>query len=180
MALDKYLITKTDILTFRPTADLDEGRIKPFILEAQRLDLKPVLNDALYYDFVLKFDAIADPMYTVYQELLSGKEYSYNGDTIYFDGVKPMLAYFSLARFVVSSPVNITRLGIVTKLNAQSEPADAAMIKAVVNELRSAAIGYQHQVIQFLETKASTYPLYSSGGGSENIGTRNSFNFFRL
>lgn len=180
MALDKYLITKTDILTFRPTADLDEGRIKPFILEAQRLDLRPVLNDALYYDFASKFDQAADAMYAKYQELLTGVAYSYNGNTIYFDGVKPMLAYFTLARFVAFNPVSITRLGVVTKLGAQSEPVDAATIRNVVNELRSAALGYQHQVIQFLDEKSSTYPLYDKAGGSENIGTKNSFNFFRL
>lgn len=180
MALDKYLITKTDILTFRPTADLDAGRLNPFILEAQRLDLQPVLNDALYYDFVSKFDQPGDPMYTNYQNLLNGMAYTFDGNTIQFDGVKPMLAYFALARFVAFNHVNITRLGIVTKINAQSEPADVNMIRSVVNELRSAALGYQHQVIQFLDEKSSTYPLYDKAGGSSNTGTKNSFNFFRL
>lgn len=179
MALDKYLITKDDILVYRPTAVLDDARIKPFILEAQRLDLKPVLNDALYYDLVLKFDSSGDPMYVAYGELISGKAYTYNGNPIYFDGIKPMLAYYALARFVVDNPINITRMGIVVKTVQQSEPVDPAQIRMLVNELRSSAVSYQNQVIQFLQNNISTYPLYNSGGGSANAARTTSFNFFK-
>lgn len=179
MALDKYLITKDDIKVYRPTAELDDARIKPFILEAQRMDLQPVLNDALYYDFVSKFDSSGDPMYAAYGELLTGKQYTYNTNQIYFDGVKPMMAYYALARFVVYNPINITRMGIVLKTTQQSEPVDPAQIKMLVNELRSSAVSYQNQVIKFLENNTSTYPLYNSGGASSNAARTTSFNFFK-
>lgn len=174
------LITPTQIKSYRPTADLDDGRVTPFIIEAQQNDLRPVLNDALYYDLMTKFTATADPMYAAYRDLINGKAYDYNGNTVYFSGIKPMLAYYTLARFIVNNPVNITRFGLVQKVNAQSEPIPQATINALVNELRSTAMNYQNELIKFLETKASTYPLYNEGGSSENIGTRNSFNFFRL
>lgn len=178
--LIKYLISGTDILTYRPTATLDNSRVQPFILESQRLDLRPVLNDALYFDFLTKFDATGDGMYAAYQELLLGTEYTYNAQTVQFDGVKAMLSYFALARFVAANPVNITRMGVTVKTTDQSTPADASLIKMTVAELRSAGIEYQQQVIQFLETNASTYPLYNTGGASENTGRRTSFNFFKL
>lgn len=179
MALDKYLITKEDIKVYRPTAELDDARIKPFIKEAQTLDLKPVLNDALFYDFVLNFDDTLGASYAKYQELLNGKLYTYNGNPIYFDGVKPMLSYMALARFVIDNPINITRMGIVVKTVNQSTPVDPQQIKMLVNELRSTAISYQNQVIQFLENNASTYPLYNSGGASSDMARTTSFNFFK-
>jgi hypothetical protein len=179
MALDKYLITKEDIKVYRPTAELDDARIKPFILEAQRLDLKPVLNDALFYDFVLKFDETLDSSYAKYQELLTGKVYTYNSNSIYFDGIKPMLSYYALARFVIDNPINITRMSIVVKTVNQSTPADASQIKMFVNELRSAAMSYQNQVVKFLCDNSTTYPLYNSGGASSDMARTTSFNFFK-
>ena len=179
-SLVKYLITATDIKTYRPTAVLDDVRVQPFILVAQRLDLRPVLNDALYYDFLTKFDEEEDDMYAAYQNLLVGDDYTYNAQTIQFDGVKAMLSCFALARFVAANPVNITRMGITVKQSDQSTPADASLIRMTVNELRSAGMEYQNQLVQYLETMASTYPLYNTGGGSENAGRKASFNFFKL
>ncbi|HUQ67170.1 MAG TPA: hypothetical protein VM101_13495 [Flavitalea sp.] len=179
-ALDKYLITKTDIITYRPTAVLDDTRIKPFILEAQRLDLEPVLNAAFYYDFVYKFDATGDSMYTAYQNLLIGTTYTYGNLTIQFDGVKPMLVYFALSRFITANILNITRMSVTVKTVDQSQTADTAQLKMMVNELRSVALGYQQKVIQYLENNSTTYPLYNTGGASENAGTKTSFNFFAV
>jgi hypothetical protein len=179
-ALDTYLITKDDILIYRPTAELDADRIKPFILEAQRIDLRPVLNDVLYYDFVSKIAATGDPMYTKYQNLLNGVSYTYESSTIQFDGIKPMLSLYALARFVGANPANITRFGIVVKTPQNgSSPADATIVKHLVNELRSAAMSYQLQAVQYLDTLSSDYPLYNTGGASENVSRKTSFNFFK-
>jgi hypothetical protein len=180
-ALDKYLITKADILTYRPTAVLDDARIKPFILEAQREDLCPVLNDAFYYAFVNDFDTGTGLNVTAaYEKLRTGGTYTYNSLTIQFDGVKPMLAYYALARFIENNSLNIVRMGVVIKSTDQSEPADAKAIQAAINALRSSALHYQNQVIKFLDNNISDYPIYNTGGGSENTGTKTSFNFFRL
>ena len=175
-----YLITKTDIKTYRPTAELDDARINPFIIEAQNMDLRPVLNDVLFYDFITKFNVTLDPMYAKYQKLLNGGTYTYNSQTIYFDGVKAMLSYYALARFVVANPVNVTRMGVAIKTLQQSEPADAATIKYFVNDLRGTAIGYQNQIIQFLITNPTDYPLYNLGGGASQQPNKTSFKFFKL
>ena len=178
--MDKLLITQDDIKIYRPTAELDDARINPFIAEAQVSDLKPVLNPALYLDLLKKFDDQLSSDYTKYNELLLGKEYTYQGQTILFDGVRPMLAYYALARFVVNNPVNITRFGIVTKTVNQSEPVDPAVLRGLVNELRSCAISYQNEVIRFLQANPTVYPLYNTGGESCNSSTQTSLNFFKL
>ncbi len=179
-ALDKYLITKDDILIYRPTAELDDDRIKPFILEAQRLDLQPVLNDALYYAFVIDFNSTTGLNTTAAYELLrSGESYTYNTNTVQFDGVKPMLSLYSLARFVETNPASITRYGVITKVAAQSTAADPATVKGIVNGLRSAALGHQNQVVKYLETKQATFPLYNLAGASSEAARTTSFNFFK-
>lgn len=176
----KYLITQEDIRRYRPTAELDEARIQPSIIEAQNNDLKPVLNNAFFYDFITKFDDSADAMYAKYQSLLNGKEWTYNANLEQFNGVMPMLCYFALARFVESNPFHVTRFGFTKKVVTQSEQALPEEIRIMTNSLRSTAISYQNDVIRFLENNPSDYPLYNTGGASENAGHRTSFNFFRV
>lgn len=178
--MDKLLITQDDIKAFRPTAELDNERINPFIKEAQFSDLKPVLNAALYLDFLKKFDDNDSADYAKYQELLLGKEYTVNGITYLFEGVRPMLVYYALARFVTSNPVNITRMGIVTKRTDNSDPTDPALIRGFINEMRSTALGYQNEVIKFLCDNSTSYPLYQLAGGSSKSAKSTSFNFFKL
>jgi hypothetical protein len=177
---DKYLITQDDIKRYRPTAELDEARFLPFVLEAQYNDLRPVLNNAFYFDFISKFDVEADVMYTKYKDLLAGKQWTYNSNPEYFNGIRPMLCYFALARFVEMNPFHITRHGITKKIVAQSEQLTEAEIRIMVNSLKSTAISYQNDVIRFLENNPTDYPLYNTGGASENAAHRTSFNFFRV
>lgn len=180
-ALDKYLITKTEIQTYYPTAVLDDGRIKPCILEAQRMDLRPVLNDAFYYALMNDFNTTTGLNTTpAYETLRSGGTYAYSAQTIQFDGIIPMLTYFAIARFVERNPLHITRMGVTIKETDQSSPADARQIKELVNNLRSVAIMYQNQVIQYLEQNTTTFSLYNTGGGSDNAGRTTSFNSFKL
>jgi hypothetical protein len=180
-ALDKYLITKNDILVYRPTAVLDDERIKPFILEAQRLDLRPVLNDAFYYAFVNDFNTTNGTNDTAsYETLRSGGTYTYNSQTIQFDGIIPMLSYYSLARFVQNNSIHITRMGVVSKTTDQSTQIDQRTIQALVNELKGAALMYQNQVIQYLENNINTFPIWNTGGGSSNTTKTTSFNFFKI
>lgn len=177
--IDKILITQSDIAAYRPTAELDEARIIPFIMEAQNADLKPVLNNALYYDFMTNFDNTGHASYSVYQELLNGKVWTYNALSEYYSGIKPMLCYYALARFIVNNPFHVTRMGVVRKVVTQSEQASPDDIRMLVNDLKSNALSYQNDVIKFLENNTTTYPLYNTGGLS-NPGVRTtSFNFFK-
>ncbi len=174
--MDKRVtITLNDIKMLRPTAELDGVRWEPYCVEAQDQDLRPILGDGLFYDFMTKFYSTGDPMYASYQELLNGKVYTYNSQSIYFDGIKPMLCYFTLARLVQNNPVNITRFGVVTKVVSQSQNVDAQTLRQVVNELRSNAVSYKNQVDTFLLNNQTTYPLYI--GSSSAICT--SFKMFK-
>jgi hypothetical protein len=163
----RCLITLNDLKLLRPTAELDGVRFEPYCLEAQDQDLRPILGDGLFFDLMNEFYDTGDDMYTAYQELINGKSYSYNGQTIYFDGIKPMLGYFTLARLIQNHSTNITRFGVVQKVVSQSQPVDAQILRQLINELKSNAQTYVNQTKQFLQQNQTVYTLYI---GSENVG----------
>lgn len=171
----RVLVTLSDLKQLRPLAELDGSRWEQFAVEAQDQDLRPILGDGLYYDFMNEVFDTGDDMYSHYQNLLNGVAWTYNGQTVYFDGLKPMVGYFTLARFVQNNSVNITRYGVVTKVVPQSAPADSQIIKQVVNELRSNAITYKNQVDTYLLNNQTTYTLYIGS----NSAIKTSFKMFK-
>lgn len=171
----RVLITLNDLKQLRPLAELDGARWEPFALMAQDLDLRPILGDGLYYDFMNEVFDTGDDMYSDYQSLLNGVAYSLNGQTVYFDGLKPMLGLFTLARFVQNNPVHITRFGVVHKVVSQSENVDPQILRQVVNELRSDAMTYKNQVDTYLNQNQSTFTLYIGSNSAISTG----FNFFK-
>lgn len=164
----RVFITLNDLKEIRPLAELDGQRWEQYAVEAQDQELRPILGDGLFYDFMTKFYSTGDAMYAAYQELINGKAYTYNGQTIYFDGLKPMMCYFTLARFVANNQVNITRFGVVRKTTPQSEPVDLNTITQQVNEFKACASTYATQVKQFLLQNQTTYAKYI---GSEDTNT---------
>lgn len=161
----RVIITLNDLKALRPLAELDGTRWEQYAVEAQDQDLRPILGDALYYDLMTKFYLPLDSMYSAYQDLINGTEWTYNGDTIYFDGLNPMLGYFTLARLIQNNQINVTRFGVVVKTTQQSTPVDAQTLRQVVNEMKSNAITYKYQVDLFLGQNQTIYTKYK---GSEN------------
>ncbi len=149
------LITIQDIQEVRPLAQLDPKRVDPYISEAQENDLRPILGDALFYDFVTNYEN------TKYRTLLNGSTYTKNGYSVFFPGVKPMLCYFSLARITQNNVINLTSYGAVQKRVEGSEPIDQRILGSLVTELRDVANSYQTRVIDFLENDPTTYPLFN-------------------
>lgn len=154
----KQLITIDDIAQYRPLSkDIPADRINPFINEAQRIDIGQMLGRTLYYDFLDKFDA--NPVNQPYVDLLNGKVYQVSGQSVQYEGIKPCHVYFALARFFENNPINVTKYGLVQKLDESSTPLDPAIIKQAITSLKSVAIQYQHDVEQFLADNVSIYPL---------------------
>ena len=168
----RVLITLEDLKQLRPTAELDGLRWEPFCLEAQDQELRPVLGDGLYYDLMNEFQDTGDDMYASYQSLINGVAYTLNGQTVYFDGLKPFIGYLTLARLVQNNPVNITRFGVVTKVVTQSQPVDAQVLRQVVNELKSNAMTYKNQIDTYLLQNQTTFTLYIGSDTSQTTSFR--------
>lgn len=171
----RVLITLSDLKEIRPLAELEGSRWEQYATESQDQDLRPMLGDALYYDLMTKWFNTGDAMYDSYNELINGTEYEYNGNTIYFDGLKPMLCYFTLSRLVKNNQVNVTRYGVTRKILPQSEPVDVQVIRELENDLRSNAMTYVNQLTKFLNSNQTVYTLYA---GSESA-INTSFKMFK-
>lgn len=161
MEADSLLITKHDIKRLRPTAELDNERIEPYILNAQTFDLRAVLGDPLYLHMLKNFDVVDSTMYAKYQDLLCGAEYQKADGLDYrFDGIKDLLVYYTLARFLPEHPIHITRMGLVYKTGDQSTPVTSADINKAVNILKSNAETILLRMYEFLDVKKADYGLW--------------------
>lgn len=166
----KLLITIENIKEFRPlSASLPAARLQPYIQEAQQLDLKRLLGNALYYDFMTNYDNVS-ATYDKYRDLLNGKAYTYAGNTVEHPGLTGYLSYCTLARFMANNQVNATSFGVVQKDWDGSTPVDAQTIRQVVSELRSNALALEDDIRNFLSANATTYSLWAPDGPSPNTG----------
>lgn len=148
-----------------------DRRVNTHIKNAQKFDLGLMLGDALLYDF-LKYiksyrDALsADPAHVAtpderkYLDLLNGRVYSYKGNDIYFEGVKPAMVYYSHARILVNQNVHTTATNIAKKLNQYSDTAEEKEIIRLKTDAESVAWGYMNDVKNFLNTNKNLYPLW--------------------
>lgn len=162
----KLLITIENICEFRPLSKgIPAVRIQPYIQEAQQFDLKRLLGDPLYVDFMTYFDN-ADVAYDKYRDLLNGKNYVVDGNTIEHPGLRGYLSYMTLARFFNNNQINVTKYGLVEKNGEDSTPLDWKAIAAAVAEIRSNGLNLQVDIQKYLRSNPTTYPLYNYQDGS--------------
>lgn len=166
--MKKHLITRTNIAEFRPlSSSIPEERLTPYIIECQQVELRGLLGEALFVDFLGKFDVSGDPQYNNYQDLLNGKTYTFGSITYEHPGLIPFLVYHTLARFMRNNPINVTSYGITRKTSEGSEPIDNKTLDASIDELRGIASTYEQQIKDYLSRNQSSYPLYSYSRGDD-------------
>ena len=151
------LINKDDIDGYRSISEniSEVELLEPHIRDAQEFDLKPLL-DCSDEEFL---QAIIDNQ-TTYADLIAK--------------IKPVLVYFSYARFLSNHGIHVTPTGVVTKKNADSEPVSEAQLSRIINQAESSALVYQKRLIDHLEDNKTTYTLWkcSSSAGRRKSGAR--------
>lgn len=172
---EALLITKADIQeTWHLGKNLNNDRIDPHILRAQQSDLKPFLTDALYRDFITN---VGDQKYV---DLLNGKEYDYLGQTIFFNGVKPLLAAWAYARIIGNNQVFVGRGGVTSKTTEQSEQHLNSLVQQRDRDAQSEAIRLQQEVFNFLDQNRAVYPLWENSFVPGDSPTRQSMRFTKV
>lgn len=164
MAQDSLIVTSSDFATYKDIgANIDStNRLEPYIYQAQRLDLIPVLGAAFYHDIITNGVNVS-PIPSPYDTLIDGGTYTNSqSNTIYFEGLKPVLIYFAYSRFLINDNIHSTRKGFVFKDSEQSERIPQGQLKALSDEAKSTAIAYQNALIDFLVEETATYPLWES------------------
>ncbi len=160
MAITKeFLINETDFRNFALIATgIEHADLDVAINQAQYHDLRPFLGDALYFDFIGKVLGGSPP--AGYLDLLNGVSYTNaDGDTVEFQGLKPMLVYYAFAHLITMN-VRQTRFGARIKSSNQSEPADGVQIREQKLEARSTATQYQREAKKYIDENPDLYPLF--------------------
>jgi hypothetical protein len=169
--IDPVLLTAADFKDYRDiSANIDfETRLKPWILEAQKQELRGFLGDKLYLALINDWD----PNNGVFQDvrfiaLWQGLDLSERR----FYGAKPMLIYFSYARFLTNQSQVVTRYGVKNLERDQSQDQNPIATRTKLGEAQNMALAAQAEVEQYLEDAQTTYPEYeprSTQPNSKNI-----------
>ena len=130
------------------------------IAEAQRVEIKPRLGDALYLK-LMEGGELPDP----YRLLLEGGrwESACNGPQL-LTGVKTALAYYALARIVRDGNIQATTYGAVVKDDQYSADAERSERQRQYRELFSQADSYLAEAVRFLTINGRDFPEYKVCG----------------
>lgn len=132
------------------------ARMQPYILQAERTDLKRTLGNR-FYNQVIK--GIADAVLE-FETLRDGEDYLDDGITIKYEGLRPIIVNYALSRFYVNQDINITRRGIVKKSTEFSEPLSGSEKQGLILLAKSTAKSYEDDLRDYLKFNRETYPVF--------------------
>lgn len=151
----KTLITYEDLSTLARPCTTEREIAEAFIAEAQRIDLKPRIGDALY--LALCQDQPGDR----FALLLEGGQWQDCSGARLLTGVKTALAYYALARIVRDGNIQPTTYGAVVKDDQYSMDAEKAERQRQYRELFSQADTYMGEVLGYLDCNRDQFPEYT-------------------
>lgn len=162
-------MTIIDQTTFQRFEDISLNikpeRLNVFISKAQELDLKPFLGYALYYDLLQHFNndgTFKTDAPQPYKDLMNGTEYlDKRGHMVLYQGLGPVMVYFTFARFIEDDAVHYTATGPVIKQREGSNALSAADITKLVQQQRSTANAYANEAERFLRDHQTDFPLWA-------------------
>lgn len=136
------LITSADIRKYRPIAGNldDQRRLIMYIMEAEVLDIIPVIGAELYKE------CCENPLDN--KLLLEGGYY--DDDKRYFSGLKAAVCLLTYARFLPNNNINVTPFGVKEKLSIDSNDITDKALFRQINEARNTGQAYLQQVVDYL------------------------------
>jgi hypothetical protein len=170
--MEQILITKDELEKYHSISrNLNQTRIEMEIRSAQQSDVKLFLGDALYFDMVENYDSVK------YQTLLNGGTYTYQTYSIYFSGVKQLIAAYAYGRLVANNTMRVTNKGNKNKLDVNSTEVSNSYRNVKATEGTSEALRIQRELWQFLDDDPTTYPLFNVTRRKQRT---SGFNFSRI
>lgn len=156
--MQTYLITTDEVgtLTRGMSVYVASDKIESYIREAENMDVRPALGDALFLDIKAEPDK--------YQLLLSGGEYEAKcGGKRLLVGLKSALAYYSYARLVKNGDGNVTRFGYVNKDDEYSSRPEFREKLQAYNDAFDVASRYMKECVDYLNENQDKFPLFRKG-----------------
>jgi hypothetical protein len=156
------LVTIADLAAYKYIADsIKSAAVWPqFVSEAQLLDVKVWLGDALMAELAAQASTSPESFSAANTTLLEGGTYTYQSRDYMFQGLKAAIIYFAFARYTSRAPYNYTAAGLTIKDTDFSTPASDKAVQRLSTEAMLTASSIKDEVILFLRRNATTYPLY--------------------
>lgn len=157
---ESVLIQISDVQIYRRIdTNFDSNRFAALANEVQRVNLRDLLGQNMYYDF---FDNITAAKYV---SLRDGGSYTFNGSTIQYFGLKPALSYWWLAKAVMGGDLFISDYGAIEFSNNQQQSHESYRMKQqAIMDLNGKAQTYANDIIRYIIEHSSNYPLYEGEG----------------
>jgi len=118
----------------------------------------------IYYDFIKYFNTdgtLQDDAPQPYKDLLNGSEYlDKRGYVVLYEGLLPMLVYFTFARFIEADAIHYTATGPVIKHHDNADALSPQEITKLVQQHRSVANAHANEVEKFLKDNRADFPLW--------------------
>lgn len=152
----RNLITYEEISQLARPCTTDEDMATAMIAEAQRVEVKTRLGDALYLKLV------ADTPEDRFGILLNGGVWTDSCGDHLLTGVKTALAYYALARITRDGNIQETRYGSVIKDDQYSADPEKTERQRQYRELFSQADSYMAEALNYLAQNRPTFPEYKS------------------
>jgi len=159
------LVTKTDLDKFKYVAESVRNSTLwgQFVSEAQLLDVKPWLGDALLFELITQAATSPSSFSPKNVALLEGGQYTHQDRPYLFQGLKAVIIYYAFARFTNRSPYAYTAAGIVQKDSDLSTPVSDKVVQRLETEARLTAEAIRDELVLFLNRNSSTYTLWGTG-----------------
>lgn len=160
------IINQTTFQRFEDISiNIKPERLNVFISKAQELDLKPFLGYALYYDLIKHLNddgTIKDDAPQAYKDLVNGAEYlDKRGYIVLYQGLGPLLVYFTFARFIEDDAIHYTATGPVIKQREGSTNLSVTDVTKLAQQQRSIANAYANEAERFLRDHRDDFPLWT-------------------
>jgi len=160
--METALITLTDILVYRQIdRQINATNLAGHILSVQRNQLRELLGDNFYY-------AVLNDVLS-FTTLISGENYTFEGNPAYYFGLKPFIVFHVLSSLLSDNNLKISDAGNINLLDSSFSKASAGEIREARQEYQSQAMNYRNNIIDYLDTKNSTYPLWTGKAQRPNI-----------
>lgn len=142
----EHLITPEEIGKYgRPiSAKTDADKLTAYIVEAEQMNVKPVLGDGLFLSILEKGED--DEMLG---RLLTGGTYEYGGSLYSFAGLKAAMSYYVFAKYLMVGDFNATRFGITTKDDSYSTRISSAERSNAYSDTLEVANCYLEDCVTF-------------------------------
>jgi len=172
----EHLTTPNNIRNnVRPVSKhLEDGRIKIYIKEAEQLNIKPRIGDALYVDLIKYVNSNDKGSFPdEYNTLLEGGNYiSKNNcsDIEYktFVGLIETLNYYVYAKIIKNNNETVTRFGYNNKNDDYSSNTELKRQLVAEKDALSVADGYMADCINYLKSNSANIPKFKRAGKAKN------------